>query len=80
MVHITPTEDVFNKMIDIATTIWLQYDDEFGYVTEKLDIINNIRNYEDNIMAAYRMFHPFNRQKFRALASEDVIEYINNNL
>lgn len=80
MVHITPTEDVFNKMINIATIIWLQYDDEFGYVTEKLDIINSIRNYEDNVMAAYRMFDHVNQAKFRKLAPEDVLTYINNNL
>lgn len=80
MVHITPTEDVFNKMINIATIIWLQYDDEFGYVTEKLDIINNIHNYQDNVMATYRMFDPVNQAKFRKLAPEDVLTYINNNL
>jgi len=67
-------------MINIATIIWKQYDDEFGYVTEKLNIINNLQNYEDNIMIAYRMFDPVNKAKFRALASEDVIEYIDSNL
>lgn len=80
MVHITPTEDVFNKIINIATIIWLQYDNEFGYVTEKLDIINNLTNYEDNVMIAYRMFDHVNQAKFRKLASEDVLTYINNNL
>ena len=80
MRHITPSEDIFNKMINIATIIWLQYDDQFGYVTEKLAIINNICNYEDNVMVAYRMFDPVNQAKFKALASEDVIEYIDKNL
>jgi len=61
MKHITPSEEIFNEMIDIATIIWKQYDDEFGYVTEKLNIINNLRNYEDNVMVTYRMFDHINQ-------------------
>lgn len=80
MKHIAPSEEIFKEMIDIATIIWKQYSDEFGYVTEKLNIINNLQNYEDNIMIAYRMFDFVNQAKFRALASEDVIEYIDSNL
>jgi hypothetical protein len=80
MKHITPSEEIFNEMINIASLIWLQYDNEFGYVTEKLNIINNITNYEDNVMAVYRMFDNMNQSKFVALASKDVLEYIKNNL
>ena len=79
MKHITPSEEIFNEMINIASLIWLQYDDEFGYVTEKLNIINSITNYEDNVMVAYRMFDHINQSKFVALASKDVLEYIKNN-
>ena len=79
MKHITPSEEIFNEMINIASLIWLQYDDEFGYVTEKLNIINSITNYEDNVMVAYRMFEHINQSKFVALASKDVLEYIKNN-
>jgi hypothetical protein len=80
MKHITPSEEIFNEMINIASLIWLQYDNEFGYVTEKLNIINNITNYEDNVMAVYRMFDHMNQSKFVRLASKDVLEYIKNNL
>lgn len=80
MKHITPSEEIFNEMINIASLIWLQYDNEFGYVTEKLNIINSITNYEDNVMAVYRMFDYINQSKFVALASKDVLEYIKNNL
>jgi len=80
MKHITPSEEIFNEMINIASLIWLQYDNEFGYVTEKLNIINSITNYEDNVMAVYRMFDHVNQSKFVALASKDVLEYIKNNL
>lgn len=79
MKHITPSEEIFNEMINIASLIWLQYDNEFGYVTEKLDRINSITNYQDNVMIAYRMFDHVNQSKFIALASNDVLEYIKNN-
>lgn len=80
MKHITPSEEIFNEMINIASLIWLQYDNEFGYVTEKLERINSLTNYEDNVMAVYRMFDHMNQSKFVALASKDVLEYIKNNL
>jgi hypothetical protein len=80
MKHITPSEEIFKEMINIATIIWKQYDDEFGYVTEKLNIIHNLENYEDNIMIAYRMFDWLNQLEFRARVSEDVIQYIDDNL
>jgi hypothetical protein len=80
MKHITPSEEIFNEMINIASLIWLQYDNEFGYVTEKLNIINSVTNYEDNVMTVYRMFDHMNQSKFVALASKDVLEYIKNNL
>lgn len=79
MKHITPSEEIFNEMINIASLIWLQYDNEFGYVTEKLERINSITNYQDNVMIAYRMFDHVNQSKFIALASNDVLEYIKNN-
>ena len=80
MKHITPSEEIFNEMINIASLIWLQYDNEFGYVTEKLERINSITNYQDNVMIAYRMFDHINQSKFIALASNDVLEYIKNNI
>ncbi len=80
MKHKTPSEEIFKEMIDIASIIWNKYNNDFGYVTEKLNIINNIQNYEDNVMITYRMFDIVNQSEFRARASKDVIQYINNNL
>lgn len=76
---ITPKENIFNEIIKIATIIWMQYDNQYGYVTEKLDIINNIMNYQDNVMIAYRMFDHFNQSTFRKLATEETLEYIKDN-
>jgi hypothetical protein len=80
MENITPSEEIFNEMINIASLIWLQYDNEFGYVTEKLERINSIQNHQNNVMTVYRMFDHMNQSKFIALASKDVLEYIKSNL
>jgi hypothetical protein len=67
-------------MKSIATDIWNTYDNEFGYVTEKLERINGFGNIQDNAMIFYRMFDHINQGKFRANASPEVLEYIKNNL
>lgn len=74
------SQEVFDEMKLIATQIWKTYDDTHGYVTEKLDRINNIDNVEDNAMVFYRMFDWNNQATFRKEASEEVLEYIKYNL
>jgi len=32
----TPSQEIFNEMKSIATDIWNTYDNQYGYVTEKL--------------------------------------------
>lgn len=76
----TPSQEIFNEMKQIATDIWNTYDNQFGYVTEKLERINSFDNIQDNAMVFYRMFDWQNQAKFRIKASEEVLEYVNNNL
>jgi|688.fasta_scaffold1110232_2 hypothetical protein len=76
----TPTQEIFNEMKKISTEIWNTYDNEFGYVDEKLKRINSFGNIEDNAMVMYRMFDWENQSIFRKKSSEEVISYINNNL
>jgi hypothetical protein len=75
----TPSQEIFDEMKLIATTIWSTYDNEFGYVTEKLERMK-FGNIQDNAMIFYRMFDHVNQGKFRANASPEVLEYIKNNL
>ncbi len=75
----TPSQEIYNEMKSIATQVWLSYDNTYGYVTEKLNYINNIENIEDNAMVFYRMFDNSNQETFRANATLQVLEYINNN-
>ena len=76
----TPSQEIFDEMKTIATDIWKSYDDEFGYVTEKLNRINSFDNVEDNAMVFYRMFDSQNQVTFIFKASPEVRTYIKNNL
>jgi hypothetical protein len=76
----TPTQEIFDKMKTIATTIWNTYDNTHGYVTDKLDRINSFDNIQDNAMVFYRMFDYQNQNKFKQSASPEVLIYIQNNL
>lgn len=74
-----PSQEVFNEMKQVATTIWKTYDNQFGYVDEKLERINSFSNIQDNAMVFYRMFDWENQATFRSKASPEVLEYIQNN-
>jgi len=76
----TPSQEIFNEMKSIATDIWNTYDNQYGYVTEKLDRINSFDNIQDNAMVFYRMFDTQNQMTFFFKASPEVRTYIKNNL
>ena len=80
MIHETPTNEIFDEMKTSAIKIWQTYDNEFGYVDEKLQRINSIQNFKDNAMVFYRMFDHSNQSKMRINLSTDAINYIHNNL
>jgi hypothetical protein len=67
-------------MKQIATDIWNTYDNQFGYITEKIERINSFGNIQDNAMVFYRMFDWQNQAKFINMASKETEEYIKKNL
>jgi len=75
-----PSDDIFLEMKSAATQIWETYDNQFGYVDEKMSIVNNLQNIQDNAMVFYRMFDVSNQSKFRMLVSPGTLEYMFNNL
>ena len=75
----TPNQEIFNEMKTIATEIWETYNNQFGYVDEKLERINSFGNIQDNAMIFYRMFDYQNQSTFRSKASKQVLEYIQTN-
>lgn len=75
----TPSIIIFEEMKSAAISVWQTYDNQFGYVTEKLSIIEGIKNYQDNAMVFYRMFDYENQAKMRSKLSPESINYINEN-
>jgi hypothetical protein len=75
----TPSQEIYNEMKSTSPSIWSSYDNTYGYVTEKLNYINSIKNIQDNAMVFYRMFDDNNQETFRANASNEVLNYIQNN-
>ena len=76
----TPSQEIFDEMKKVSTSIWSNYDNKFGYVDKKMEIINNLKNVQDNAMVMYRMFDIINKSKFRYFVSESTLEYIDRNL
>jgi hypothetical protein len=66
-------------MKQAATQVWETYDNEYGYVDEKLNYVNGLNNIQDNAMVFYRMFDWENQRKFKQLVNEETLEYIKNN-
>jgi hypothetical protein len=75
----TPSISIFEEMKSAAIAVWQTYDNEFGYVTEKLERVNSITNVQDNAMVFYRMFDYENQAKMRERLSQEAINYINEN-
>ena len=80
MTHTTPSERIFDEIKEAATKVWQTKDNTFGYVDEKLAVVNRVQNNQDDVMICYRMFDANNQQIMRSLLSEDAIDYVNNNL
>ena len=74
-----PTNEVFNEMRKAAISIWRDYDNRFGYATEKIKRVNSMENISDNAMVFYRMFDHWNKQLMVSKLSEDAKNYINKN-
>lgn len=48
--YMPPTDEVFNEVKNSAIEIWREYDDTYGYASEKISQIKNISNVRDNFM------------------------------
>jgi hypothetical protein len=57
----TPSQDVFNDVKQAAMQIWSKYDDTYGYRTEKINRIKDIKNIKDNYAYIIAMFDHYNQ-------------------
>jgi hypothetical protein len=66
-----PTDKQFIELKEKAIKIWQTYDNQFGYVDEKVNSIKDIKNIEDNFMFIVAMFDPDNQAKLSSMLSQE---------
>ena len=72
-----PPDAVFNEVKRAAIELWQTYDDTFGYATEKVSRIKDIRNIRDNTCFIVAMFDHKNQLKlYRSLASPEAKQWM----
>ena len=75
-----PADKHFDEVKKAAIQLWQTYDDEFGYASEKVKRIQDIKNVEDNFMYMVAMFDPSNQRKLSDLLTDDTKFEIRNRM
>lgn len=70
--YTAPPQEIFDEVKTACMAIWNGYDNEFGYVDEKINAIKEIENVGDNFMYMVAMFDVFNQSKLFKLLSPEV--------
>jgi hypothetical protein len=79
MIHTTPSDAIFEDMKKAAISVWETFDNEYGYVDEKVSRVNSIPNIQDNAMTFFRMFDAGNQMKMISRISDETYIYISEN-
>ena len=61
--YMPPKDELFNELKEKAIEVWEEYDNEFGYVDDKVSQIKDIKNIGDNFMYMVAMFDIQNQSK-----------------
>ena len=73
-----PKQEVFEDIKANAIKLWQGYDNQFGYVDEKVGRIKDIKNIEDNTGYIVAMFDQSNQRKLYNMVGAESKEYIDN--
>lgn len=74
--YTAPSQEVFDDIKQMSIKIWQSYDNEHGYVDEKVDQIKDLENVKDNYMYMFSMFDVVNQAKLMALVKPETKETI----
>ena len=66
-----PTDKQFNELKEKAIEVWKEYDNQYGYVDEKVNAIKDIGNIQDNFMYMVAMFDSDNQRKLAEKLSQE---------
>jgi len=65
------TDDIFNEVKGLCTKLWGKYDNQFGYVDEKMDEVNSLPKTWTSVIKMIRMFHVLiQRRLFERFSTE----------
>jgi hypothetical protein len=77
--YMPPSDELFEEVRKAAMELWKEVDtdnDKYGYATEKINCIKDIKNVEDNFMYMVAMFDIYNQGKLADVLSEEAREAI----
>lgn len=73
----TPSQEIFDDIANKSKDLWRKrYDDEYGYVTEKTDRIDQISNFKDNWGSIFGMFDHQNQSLLLRTLTNDARTFI----
>jgi len=78
--YTAPKESVFKDLKKSAIKIWQTYDNQYGYVDEKVNKLKDLKNIADNFMFILAMFDSNNQQKVSKLVKKETWEAIEKRL
>lgn len=75
-----PKKEYFDEVKIRAISIWASYDNTYGYATEKINKIKDLKNTEGNFMYMVAMFDGQNQAKLAKSLSDGAKKAIANRL
>lgn len=81
--YTAPSDESFEDLKTQAMLLWPKIDsdnDAYGYATEKINQIKDIRNVGDNFMYIFAMFDVGNQRKLGAILKEETKKEVNERL
>lgn len=75
-----PSNEIFEEIKAEAIKIWQGYDNEYGYATDKVARIKDIKNIKDNAMYIVAMFDSENQKRLAENLSEIARKEIRNRM
>jgi hypothetical protein len=70
------TDEIFNEVRSLVTKIWNTFDNEFGYVDEKMAVVNSLPQEWTSVIQMIRMFHMLIQRKLFEVFSRETNEAI----
>ena len=74
--YTAPSDEIFEDIKACAIEIWKTYSDEFGYQSEKINAIKDLKNAGDNYMYMVAMFDWKNQHKLMKLVKPETADRI----